>query len=130
MCSDGNDLRTCCVIKRQSLKSSAEKATRTSLFREMIPKMFAKEGGFPQPYSAVGNVLNGMNGLGPAIPQAYLHNIPNGHIYLPENVMLQGNGEVESALQIHRRKMLRRAANRRSAQLSRARKKVCFHFPV
>ena len=29
------------------------------------------------------------------------------------------------AMTVHRRKMMRRAANRRSAQLSRARKKVC-----
>lgn len=29
------------------------------------------------------------------------------------------------AITVHRRKMMRRAANRRSAQLSRARKKVC-----
>lgn len=85
----------------------------------MIPKMFAKENGGYQAYTPVS-----IHGMGAAINPAYLHNIPNNHIYLPENVVLQGNGEVESALQNHRRKMLRRAANRRSAQLSRARKKV------
>jgi hypothetical protein len=41
----------------------------------------------------------------------------------PANVM-QANTDIESLLQIHRRKMIRRAANRRSAQQSRARKKV------
>ena len=47
-----------------------------------------------------------------------------------------GNGQKMSVaafdsdhlLSVHRRKMLRRAANRRSAQLSRARKKVSFVF--
>jgi len=34
------------------------------------------------------------------------------------------DNSLDSAIQGHRRKMLRRAANRRSAQLSRARKKV------
>lgn len=37
---------------------------------------------------------------------------------------LQVDNSLDSAIQGHRRKMLRRAANRRSAQLSRARKKV------
>lgn len=41
----------------------------------------------------------------------------------PMNVM-QANNDIDSLLQIHRRKMIRRAANRRSAQQSRARKKV------
>ena len=36
----------------------------------------------------------------------------------------QIHSNIDSLLQIHRRKMLRRAANRKSAQLSRARKKV------
>lgn len=35
------------------------------------------------------------------------------------------NNAADSMLLVHRRKMQRRAANRRSAQLSRARKKVC-----
>lgn len=37
---------------------------------------------------------------------------------------IQANTDIYSLLQIHRRKMIRRAANRRSAQQSRARKKV------
>lgn len=37
----------------------------------------------------------------------------------------QIHSNIDSLLQVHRRKMLRRAANRKSAQLSRARKKVC-----
>lgn len=36
----------------------------------------------------------------------------------------QIHSNIDSILQVHRRKMLRRAANRKSAQLSRARKKV------
>jgi PAS domain-containing protein len=39
-------------------------------------------------------------------------------------VGFQSTNEIDSLMQIHRRKMLRRAANRRSAQLSRARKKA------
>jgi hypothetical protein len=42
----------------------------------------------------------------------------------PLNVVMQATSEIDSLLQVHRRKMLRRAANRRSAQQSRARKKV------
>lgn len=37
---------------------------------------------------------------------------------------MNNNPEIDSLLQIHKRKMLRRAANRKSAQLSRARKKA------
>lgn len=44
--------------------------------------------------------------------------IPPGGIEVPANT------NIETILQAHRRKMMRRAANRRSAQLSRARKKV------
>jgi hypothetical protein len=44
---------------------------------------------------------------------------------MPANVVIQAQNDIDSLLQVHRRKMLRRAANRRSAQLSRARKKVC-----
>lgn len=43
-------------------------------------------------------------------------------------VDFQASQNIDSLLQIHRRKMLRRAANRRSAQLSRARKKVRLLF--
>ena len=44
----------------------------------------------------------------------------------PINAM-QASNDIDSLLQIHRRKMIRRAANRRSAQQSRARKKVHFY---
>ncbi len=37
---------------------------------------------------------------------------------------LQANANMDSLLHVHRRKLQRRAANRKSAQLSRARKKV------
>ena len=43
---------------------------------------------------------------------------------MPISVVMQANTDIDSLLQIHRRKMIRRAANRRSAQQSRARKKV------
>lgn len=37
---------------------------------------------------------------------------------------IQANTSIDSLLHVHRRKLQRRAANRKSAQLSRARKKV------
>ena len=49
--------------------------------------------------------------------------VPGG-IKLPSADQTGIVGGIDSALQVHRRKMLRRAANRKSAQLSRARKKV------
>lgn len=42
----------------------------------------------------------------------------------PSYVDAQIHSNIDSILQVHRRKMLRRAANRKSAQLSRARKKA------
>ena len=61
--------------------------------------------------------------------QAHNHYNPNqmqDHQFapLPISVVMQANTDIDSLLQIHRRKMIRRAANRRSAQQSRARKKV------
>jgi hypothetical protein len=46
----------------------------------------------------------------------------------PQSDGEQPSSEIDSLLQGHRRKMIRRAANRRSAQQSRARKKVFFLF--
>jgi hypothetical protein len=46
--------------------------------------------------------------------------------FIPPSALHTGNRDVDSLPIIHRRKMLRRAANRKSAQLSRARKKVNF----
>jgi hypothetical protein len=83
----------------------------------MIPKLYAKESGYPPTFNSVGNALNGMGGPIPA-------NFLPSNVYIPETVVIQAGGEMDSLLQNHRRKMLRRAANRRSAQLSRARKKV------
>ena len=48
--------------------------------------------------------------------------------FVPANVVIQAPGDIDSILQVHRRKMLRRAANRRSAQQSRARKKVISQY--
>lgn len=58
----------------------------------------------------------------------------NPQDYVSNSLYMDGNGsnlvggssgnDLDSLIQIHRRKMLRRAANRRSAQLSRARKKA------
>jgi hypothetical protein len=81
----------------------------------MIPKVYSNENGFqaihPLHLAAMGGV---------AIPPGF---IPN---FIPENAVIhQNSSEIDyNVLQTHRRKMLRRAANRRSAQLSRARKKV------
>lgn len=47
----------------------------------------------------------------------------NYHNDLTGNKLLQAH-DIDSLIQVHRRKMLRRAANRRSAQLSRERKKA------
>ena len=60
------------------------------------------------------------NGYPPIIPPYHVNQ------FLPPNVIMQapGPGDIESLMQTHRRKMLRRAANRRSAQQSRARKKA------
>jgi hypothetical protein len=44
-------------------------------------------------------------------------------IPIPEQ-FITANANIDSYMQSHRRKMMRRAANRKSAQLSRARKKV------
>jgi len=48
----------------------------------------------------------------------------NHESVMPSNMIRNGGADIDFLLQVHRRKMLRRAANRRSAQLSRARKKV------
>ena len=97
-----------------------------------LPKIFAKENGYPSAFlNAIphAGMHNGMNGM--PNPMAAAGFLPN-YIPVPENVVVHTNGEMDSILQNHRRKMLRRAANRRSAQLSRARKKVCFNtlYPV
>jgi transcription initiation factor TFIID subunit TAF12 len=46
----------------------------------------------------------------------------------PQSDGEQPKSEIDSLLPGHRRKIIRRAANRRSAQQSRARKKVFFSF--
>lgn len=90
----------------------------------MIPKVLPKESGFQHSgfplIQHVGPPITALDIGGQAIPQSF---VP-GHRFLPENVVMQTNSDIDSLLQVHRRKMLRRAANRRSAQLSRARKKV------
>lgn len=47
-----------------------------------------------------------------------------------QQASLQANSNIDSLLHVHRRKLQRRAANRKSAQLSRARKKVCYHVTL
>ena len=92
----------------------------------MIPKLYVKENGYIPTFAP--NILNGMAGMTSV-------GIPAGFIPGPVFVATTdgggvsianptNSGDVDSLLQNHRRKMLRRAANRRSAQLSRARKKV------
>ena len=62
----------------------------------------------------------------PPDPSRFAPIIPQYHVnqFVPTNVVMQATSDIDSLLQVHRRKMLRRAANRRSAQQSRARKKV------
>jgi len=81
-----------------------------------------KENGFIPTFAP--NMLGGMTGI-PAgfIPGPVFVATPDGGIIASSNPSNTAN-DVDSLLQNHRRKMLRRAANRRSAQLSRARKKV------
>ena len=85
----------------------------------MIPKHYTKECGYPPVFYPHHGGMAGMpNGMPNPLVPAFLPN------YIPEHVVVRTNGEMDSLLHNHRRKMLRRAANRRSAQLSRARKKV------
>lgn len=85
---------------------------------EMIPKIFVKDGQIYPQYAAFG-IAPVHSGLVPAEfaddQRAYSGN---------PTLEIVPNVNIESILQVHRRKMLRRAANRRSAQLSRARKKA------
>lgn len=82
----------------------------------MIPKFFIKEHHYPQFASfGVAPIHNGyVRADFPADP----------HSMAAVGMEITPNANIESILQVHRRKMLRRAANRRSAQLSRARKKA------
>lgn len=82
----------------------------------MIPKIYVKEHGYP----AFGHF-----GIAP-IPAGMVRTdlLTDGPPMVPNVMEIPPNANIESILQVHRRKMLRRAANRRSAQLSRARKKV------
>ncbi len=75
--------------------------------------MYMKEHGF-SPF--------GPFGIPPGIMRTDFSHEPPG--LMPGVMEIPPNANIESILQVHRRKMLRRAANRKSAQLSRARKKV------
>jgi len=83
----------------------------------MIPKIFVKDGQiYPQYAFGISSLHNGL--VRPEIvdeTQAFVGS---------PAIEITPNANIESILQVHRRKMLRRAANRRSAQLSRARKKA------
>lgn len=80
----------------------------------MIPKIFVSDGAFPQFAASFG--------ITPGLVRADLAGHPPS--ITPSGIEIAPNANIETILQVHRRKMLRRAANRRSAQLSRARKKV------
>lgn len=85
----------------------------------MIPKIFVKDGQIYPHYASFG-IAPVHNGIVRA------DFIEEQEVYGRNPTMeIAPNTNIESILQVHRRKMLRRAANRRSAQLSRARKKVC-----
>jgi hypothetical protein len=82
----------------------------------MIPKIYVKDQNYPHfPSFGISPVMSGM-------VRADFPSDPQG--LTSAGVEIVANANIESILQVHRRKMLRRAANRRSAQLSRARKKV------
>jgi len=77
----------------------------------MLPKFMTRDDGFEDfhiPLMTSNNLMGGG-----------MENNNSNNIVLPTN-----GTDIDSLLQVHRRKMLRRAANRRSAQLSRARKKA------
>lgn len=82
----------------------------------MIPKIFVKDHGYPHASFAP-------FGIAPAI--ARVDFVADPQSLVQTGIEISPNANIETILQVHRRKMLRRAANRRSAQLSRARKKVC-----
>lgn len=105
----------------------------------MIPTMFVKEHPYARYASmalppAAGNHHHHPHvGVGPAThlrPGEYpgVHHDPQGLLAAAavshSALEIPPNANIDAILQVHRRKMLRRAANRRSAQLSRARKKV------
>jgi hypothetical protein len=85
----------------------------------MIPKIIVKENaqnGYASHFSADPASLYA--------PMMQVHQPYHVNQFVPTNVVMQTGSDIDSLLQVHRRKMLRRAANRRSAQQSRARKKV------
>ena len=85
----------------------------------MIPKMFTKENAYNYYSSFPNNYSNVNNNMG-------LDYVNHKFIAKPNPVAehISHGTNVDSMMLVHRRKMQRRAANRRSAQLSRARKKV------
>ena len=99
-----------------------------------MPKIFMKEQGFPVPNLTSNLPLtNSNNNSNNSIQNPNMINIRPEYInelsqslnkHGPTYVDAQIHSNIDSILQVHRRKMLRRAANRKSAQLSRARKKV------
>mmetsp|Transcript_24792 Transcript_24792/g.53616 ORF Transcript_24792/g.53616 Transcript_24792/m.53616 type:complete len:236 (-) Transcript_24792:1450-2157(-) len=93
----------------------------------MIPNHFLKEGfnglglgGAASMTSMPIGMPAGMPALGILPDYAVQLKLAGGNPIVPMHI----NPNIDSLLQVHRRKMQRRAANRRSAQLSRARKKA------
>eukprot|EP01039_Chlorochromonas_danica_P009032 gene9032-9968_t len=107
----------------------------------MIPTMFVKEHPYARYASMALPPAAGSHhhhhphphhvGVGPPTvhlrPGEYpgVHHDAQGLLAVSHSALeIPPNANIDAILQVHRRKMLRRAANRRSAQLSRARKKA------
>jgi hypothetical protein len=80
----------------------------------MIPKLYPKEH-HPPPQAFIHFPPYAIPVVAPPMVREF-HPLPDQ--------IIAANANMETYLQSHRRKMQRRAANRKSAQLSRARKKV------
>jgi len=89
----------------------------------MIPKMFTKDVNnvvYTNYYSSFANNYSNMSNMGMDFTN-------NTHKFIAKPTLTEyapNGNNADSMLLVHRRKMQRRAANRRSAQLSRARKKA------
>lgn len=80
----------------------------------MLPNNFGQENDFSHFISF---------GLNNPVRNNFIPSSENQNL-ISNGIEFQSNANLDAILNSHRRKMLRRAANRRSAQLSRARKKV------
>lgn len=91
----------------------------------MIPNIYLKQAMYPFPAHFGANMPISVPPPSNMIPNMMgvnYHSQPQAFSIPPNQV--DKNSNIDSLLHVHRRKLQRRAANRKSAQLSRARKKV------